>query len=1378
MTEDATNKPGKRKERIGKYEILEHLASGGMGAVYKARDVDLDRVVALKILPPDMAANPAMLERFRREARAAACLRHENIVAIYDVGESGGTHFLALEFVDGTDLQDYINRKCRLHSDEARVILIQAVQALAHAHEQGVVHRDIKPSNFLLTVIDGRLIVKLTDLGLAMQVHKDEDFRVTRHGTTVGTVDYMAPEQARNSAAADVRSDLYSLGCTLYHMLAGEAPFPRGSLTERIIQHLEAPPPDVRKLNKAIPTAFLRILYKMLAKDPLDRYQTPADLLVDLDKLDRVAKREERARALEAASGKPRVSDPTQVVELPGHAVELAGEPVVEPAGDELNFESMEKPAKPVREKTRKGPKEPRTAKGEKDKTPVPASPDDDDVVLVAPLPKGKDPRKLRDDPDDAKAPPLEAPKAKKPREPRNAESGEEKAPRKPREQEPSGDKPAPPAKAPKRLRDDDIDAEDEATPVQTKGPRKLRDEDIDDPQPVQAKGPRWVRDEDNDEETPAHKKGGVNATLPPWMFIAGAAAVLAVVSLVLWMTSGGPARKKDDPPPTPPPVVVNPDDKKEPPFVRVDTSPDKMGIDLGLPMLVKTSLVADRAALRREFLGPFKAFPGVPDKAPVLRVSRGAAPAPDTFRSLAEALAATKPNAASIVEIADPGPHYCPAFAPLDQREIYLRGSGGQRALLVWDLPKANEKDKAPAAWWSQSRGKLVLDGIDIAVQWADAQADTPAALFHLDGAEFHARDCTFAQAGKHPHGVAVVRLAAPKDAKPKDTTAPTPIRFTRCYSHGIDLTALSIFNTSADVLVEQSLLVCQQAPLLRVAAREIDTVSLRLVRSTLVAGQFGVLFQPPSDKHDAPRVQFSALDSILARNDTSASNGDLLHFPEPLDARRVEWKVTNSAYAGWKKLLASKKNAIAGHDAQSWRSLWLLSESDQALPDTWPNTPGTQLDEVAPGAFTPYDTSLAFLARSATGALGAPLGLLPETPPTWVARVFERRPFASLPDLDDAPPFIENAMDGLYHGERIDLTKIDLGQHLQMRLQAQKPAPRVVLHLTGRGARPTSPIRVKGTHLVLYFEPTKDPKDALTLEVSPRSVGNQAALVEVDKGHLELVNVRIRFENNAIAVMPAHMVKVQEADLTLVRCTLQGPLTRVPDTFKGLVAFQGAGASRAEPFQLTLRDSVLLSGRQLVTLADPGMQVRAKNCVFASLGGGVVHDDDGPPVRNPQASLAFENCTWAVRQAVFALKLGNNAPTWFEPIHLQMQGCLFVDPYAESPPQATLLKAPEAALARNLIRWQGKRNAIDARWHAHFAPWTNTPPPPSTLADWLRLWGRAGEQDAVPLDPAHTAKMLLTPESPQLDRLALPRDPRFTSFGADLVRLGLLKK
>jgi serine/threonine-protein kinase len=324
-TEPQENSP-RRYHCIGKYQVLAHVAAGGMGVVYKAVDQETGQEVALKILSPTLAARPSAVERFRREARHGTKLRHDNIVAVYDYGEVNGTWFLAQEFVQGIDLQAYIQRKGKLEPDEAVPLLIQAARGLDWLHQNQIVHRDIKPSNFLITEVFGRKVLKLTDLGVARET-ADDECRITQAGSTVGTIDYMAPEQARDSGLADIRSDMYSLGCTLYHMLAGHPPFPDGSLSERLFQHLEAEPPDIRQFNPKVSLALLTVLRRMLAKNPDDRYQTPGDLIRDLTRL------------TGAATPEPAVTPPPT-------AAESAATRISKPDTDD---ETEESPAAPAR---------------------------------------------------------------------------------------------------------------------------------------------------------------------------------------------------------------------------------------------------------------------------------------------------------------------------------------------------------------------------------------------------------------------------------------------------------------------------------------------------------------------------------------------------------------------------------------------------------------------------------------------------------------------------------------------------------------------------------------------------------------------------------------------------------------------------------------------------------------------------------------------------------------------------------------------------------------------------------------------------------------------------------------------------------------------
>jgi tetratricopeptide (TPR) repeat protein len=302
-----------------------------MGQVYKARDTELERVVALKVLPAHVAGNPMMVERFRREARNAARLSHKNVVTLYDWGQDGGTWFLALEFVDGFDLSGYIASHGRLDPEEAWRVTVQAARALDHAFGQGITHRDIKPSNFLLARRGRKLRLKLTDFGLARATH-EADFRVTRDGTTVGTLDYMSPEQARDSASADCRSDIYSLGCTLYHMLAGQPPFAEGGLGERVYRHQSVEPKDVREHNPDVPEALWLVLRRMLAKRPEDRYQNPHDLVDALLRLGApVALPRSEAAAAETPDETPpgRHSPPTPAAQPTADTLAVTAEEVL-----------------------------------------------------------------------------------------------------------------------------------------------------------------------------------------------------------------------------------------------------------------------------------------------------------------------------------------------------------------------------------------------------------------------------------------------------------------------------------------------------------------------------------------------------------------------------------------------------------------------------------------------------------------------------------------------------------------------------------------------------------------------------------------------------------------------------------------------------------------------------------------------------------------------------------------------------------------------------------------------------------------------------------------------------------------------------------------
>jgi WD40 repeat protein len=257
-----------------RYRVVRLLGEGGMGSVYEAEHLVMQRAVALKVINPAYTACPAALERFRREARAAARLAHPNIVTTYDAEDAGATHFLVMEYAEGVSLGRLVKERGPLPVAEACGYIRQAALGLQHAHERGMVHRDVKPDN-LIRCADGT--VKVLDFGLA-SLTAEGSGGLTEANVVMGTPDYMAPEQAEDLRSADIRADVYSLGCTLYYLLTASVPYPAATPMLKILAHREQQPPPIRQARPAVPPELAAVVARMLAKKPAVRYQTPGEV--------------------------------------------------------------------------------------------------------------------------------------------------------------------------------------------------------------------------------------------------------------------------------------------------------------------------------------------------------------------------------------------------------------------------------------------------------------------------------------------------------------------------------------------------------------------------------------------------------------------------------------------------------------------------------------------------------------------------------------------------------------------------------------------------------------------------------------------------------------------------------------------------------------------------------------------------------------------------------------------------------------------------------------------------------------------------------------------------------------------------------------------
>jgi eukaryotic-like serine/threonine-protein kinase len=274
-----------------RYRIVRQLGTGGMGVVYQAEHRLLERTVALKVISRELTRDPQAVKRFRQEVKAAGRLAHPNIVTAHDADQAGELHFLVMEFVDGISLARLVERKGPLPVAQACHVIRQAALGLQHAFEQGMVHRDVKPHNLMLT---RKGQVKILDFGLARFAQQPGDTPastprpptagrpITLAGMILGTPDYIAPEQAGDARSADTRSDVYSLGCTLYHLLAGWPPFCGDSSMEKVLAHLDTTPVPLGQVRDDVPPKLAAVVERMMAKDPPGRYQTPAEVAAAL----------------------------------------------------------------------------------------------------------------------------------------------------------------------------------------------------------------------------------------------------------------------------------------------------------------------------------------------------------------------------------------------------------------------------------------------------------------------------------------------------------------------------------------------------------------------------------------------------------------------------------------------------------------------------------------------------------------------------------------------------------------------------------------------------------------------------------------------------------------------------------------------------------------------------------------------------------------------------------------------------------------------------------------------------------------------------------------------------------------------------------------
>ncbi|MBP3956679.1 protein kinase [Gemmata sp. G18] len=267
---------------IGKFKLLERVGVGGMGQVFLCEHMFMRRRVAVKVLPPAKAEQPAALGRFYREARAAGSLDHPNIIRTHDIDQDGNLHFIVMDYVDGPNLLDVVKKFGPMDLRRAVSYVRQVAGGLEYAFRNKLIHRDIKPGNIL---IDRKGVARILDMGLARFLNDHTDQLTIKYDDKIvlGTADYVAPEQVANSHSVDIRADIYGLGATFYFLLAGHPPFPTGTVSQKLLWHRTKEPTPIRQIRPEVPEGLAVIVGKMMAKDPKARYQTPAQIVAELE---------------------------------------------------------------------------------------------------------------------------------------------------------------------------------------------------------------------------------------------------------------------------------------------------------------------------------------------------------------------------------------------------------------------------------------------------------------------------------------------------------------------------------------------------------------------------------------------------------------------------------------------------------------------------------------------------------------------------------------------------------------------------------------------------------------------------------------------------------------------------------------------------------------------------------------------------------------------------------------------------------------------------------------------------------------------------------------------------------------------------------------
>jgi serine/threonine-protein kinase len=1367
MSDNQTGAPKTPVGVMGSYRLLEPLGSGGMSSVFRAVHIESGHVVALKVLPKVLARKSTLLQRFIREAKSAEALQHPNVVAIYDRGFDEGRHYLVLEFVDGKDLHDKVQDEGPVPAAQAVPIIRQAAEALRYAAARGVIHRDIKPANLLLGK-DG--LVKIIDLGLALQA-EDEDERVTRDGTTVGTVDYMAPEQARDSRATGVRSDIYSLGCTFFYILTGSPPYPGGDIADKLRRHSSVPAPDARQYRSDVPEALSRLVRRMMAKRPERRFRDYDELIAELDSLQLVP----------AASSAPPVALIDDEDDLPT----IGNEPPVALIDEELPDEIAL----------------------------MPEDGDDPLMMLSGPVAPGAPPVALIDDEDEGPAASPVGP-ARGP-----SSSGTTRT----RSREPNRG----PVRSAPEINMADLAALEEDTAPAPRRPRPASSQVRRVAEPAASSIEEALFEPPTPAVSPTLPGSRVDAdwnSVRGWVIGGLGGAVVVILILMVLRSAMGPSPERDgggetvdativpDRPPPMPRVAPTDVAKKAPgptPGPKPSAPTPNASVAWVEPEEDK-SLPAPEPEYPKDWESKLAVAPFSPPAGPVVAVRRvgpveGRGDVVTTLRAGLD-----DPNA--VLELADNGPFFEADLRYAGKNRL-IRARTGFRPIIFIEAPAIDAVKDRPASI-TVAGGNLTLEGIDLVVK-AGQMSQAQKAVFDVHGG-LCLRDCTITMRGPANQRYSVIDVEAP-GAGDIRTGKRSTIILERTLVRGA-VTSIFDLNSGADVHVERSVLLADGGAIASVVGTTTGGQDLRLDLLRCLTGSSGPLVDLGTSRASSGQagVTLRVLGSTVGRIDGGKAvapfalregHGTGSHSP-------IDVQGANTSFVGWTSWV------VAGSGARLTTEIG----DDSAAREAWPTferphleggplklaSPVGQIEMAELAALTP--TSRPVLDRVAVPGAR----LIEKTTDAYHRPVV---PELAIPAPAPLPPTSINEP-GPFHGQSapsgstgrwalptangpsvpglVELTfdanaapwKGDLALFLR---ETVRPDTRLVRVLAkGTGTHESGPIRLtEGTSLEVRVEagPAPSPVGGVKVEPLtwvPKSDAQGEALFDVRQGSLALTNVHLARRATG---GPGHLVRVEDGHLVLSTCALNGA-----DGGGGrpLVIFRAASSRplvTRPPISLPaldrpvcrIVDSLLHAGGEALTAELGRGMVALSNCVVTSEGTAFTLRPEKVRRDRFEADLWLERCTVIAGRSVVGFgKWPGADPGPDRPWLVSTKNCVFLDAFqrGNSPRQGAMLRLgdPEG-LAKGAVAWQSTGDAYDVASYI-----VSGAAPPATRADfrprWANVWGEAHVFSALAPSRGDTKPVVRL----ATDRLRpgefLPSDLIVVAppqMGADLQKLGI---